>query len=266
MPADTLAILAVLFLVVGALYASVGHAGASGYLAVMALVGSSPPHAPDGALDQRPGGHHRVYVQFARAGHFSWALFWPFAAASIPAAFVGGLIHLPAARAQGRHRRRACAHGRPHGVRRLATIQGGAPAVPLRFPWRWPSARRLGLVCGADGHRRGHLPEPRDSAVGLGRPQAHSRDVLALYPCSTRSRALAAWRAGDGRHRARCGYWRRALEPEASRGRHSAAGRRRLAPSMSCLRSSCSSRERSWWSHESPLLSTPAFSRSARPA
>ena len=39
MPHDSLALLAGLFLVVGGLYASVGHAGASGYLAVMALVG-----------------------------------------------------------------------------------------------------------------------------------------------------------------------------------------------------------------------------------
>ena len=38
MPHDSLALLAGLFLVVGGLYASVGHAGASGYLAVMALV------------------------------------------------------------------------------------------------------------------------------------------------------------------------------------------------------------------------------------
>jgi uncharacterized membrane protein YfcA len=33
--------------------------------------------------------------QFYRAGHFSWKLFWPFALLAIPAAFVGGYVHLP---------------------------------------------------------------------------------------------------------------------------------------------------------------------------
>jgi len=34
-------------------------------------------------------------VKFYRAGHFSWPTFWPFAAASVPLAFVGGGITLP---------------------------------------------------------------------------------------------------------------------------------------------------------------------------
>jgi len=39
MPTDAVAILSLCFLIVGTLYASVGHAGASRYLAVMALMG-----------------------------------------------------------------------------------------------------------------------------------------------------------------------------------------------------------------------------------
>jgi uncharacterized protein len=95
MTEDLIPILALLFCVVGALYASVGHAGASGYLAVMALVGVD-------ALVMRPTAlvlnilvATIAFVQFARAGHFSWRLFWPFAIASIPAAFLGGRIDLP---------------------------------------------------------------------------------------------------------------------------------------------------------------------------
>jgi hypothetical protein len=34
-------------------------------------------------------------VRFARAGHFSWPLLWPFALTSVPFAFVGGAIQLP---------------------------------------------------------------------------------------------------------------------------------------------------------------------------
>lgn len=95
MPADTLSILAVLFLIVGALYASVGHAGASGYLAVMALVGVEAALMRPTALSINVLVAAVAFTQFARAGHFSWALFWPFASASVPAAYLGGLIQLP---------------------------------------------------------------------------------------------------------------------------------------------------------------------------
>jgi uncharacterized membrane protein YfcA len=95
MPADALPILAAYFLIVGALYASVGHAGASGYLAVMALLSVAPEVMRPTALAINVLVATIAFVQFARAGHFSWALFWPFAAASIPAAFLGGMIHLP---------------------------------------------------------------------------------------------------------------------------------------------------------------------------
>jgi uncharacterized membrane protein YfcA len=95
MPSDTLAILAVLFLVMGALYASVGHAGASGYLAVMALVGVETTLMRPTALSTNVLVAAIAFTQFARAGHFSWTLLWPFAAASVPTAYVGGLIQLP---------------------------------------------------------------------------------------------------------------------------------------------------------------------------
>ncbi len=97
MPDGSLVILAASFLIVGALYASVGHAGASGYLAVMALLSVTPSEMRPTALAINVIVAIIAFVQFARAGHFRWALFWPFAAASIPAAFFGGRIHLPAA-------------------------------------------------------------------------------------------------------------------------------------------------------------------------
>lgn len=97
MPDATLMILAALFMVVGALYASVGHAGASGYLAVMALMGVEAALMRPTALAVNVLVSVIAFVQFARAGHFRWPLFWPFALASVPAAFVGGRIHLPPA-------------------------------------------------------------------------------------------------------------------------------------------------------------------------
>jgi len=93
---DSIVILAALFLIVGALYASVGHAGASGYLAVMALVGINATVMRPTALAINVLVATIAFIQFWRAGHFSWRLLWPFAIASIPAAFIGGAIELPA--------------------------------------------------------------------------------------------------------------------------------------------------------------------------
>ncbi len=92
---DVLLTLTVLFLFVGAVYASVGHAGASGYLAVMALVGVETVAMRPTALAINVLVAIIAFSQFARAGHFRWQLFWPFAVTSAPAAFIGGLIDLP---------------------------------------------------------------------------------------------------------------------------------------------------------------------------
>lgn len=94
MPADSLLILAPLFLLVGALYASVGHAGASGYLAAMALAGVEAATMRPTALMINVLVASIAFVQFARAGHFSWRLFWPLAATSVPAAFLGGRLQV----------------------------------------------------------------------------------------------------------------------------------------------------------------------------
>lgn len=96
MPPDAVPILAALFLVVGVLYSAVGHAGASGYLAVMALTNVGTAVIRPTALSINILVATIAFVQFAGAGHFRWALFWPFAATSIPAAFLGGLVRLPA--------------------------------------------------------------------------------------------------------------------------------------------------------------------------
>jgi len=83
-------------LVVAFLYSSVGHAGASGYIAVMTLCGLAPAEIKPAALSLNILVAALGAWQFRRAGHFSWRLFWPFALASMPAAFLGGWIALPA--------------------------------------------------------------------------------------------------------------------------------------------------------------------------
>ena len=87
--------LILLFLAVGViafLYSSVGHAGASGYIATMTLFGLAPTVIRPTALVLNILVASIGTFQFWRAGYFSWKLFWPFALLSIPAAYLGGYL------------------------------------------------------------------------------------------------------------------------------------------------------------------------------
>lgn len=90
-----LIILLICILAVAILYSSVGHGGASGYIAALALFSVTPAAFKPTALVLNILVSAVATVCFARAGHFSWRLFWPFAAASIPCSFIGGYISLP---------------------------------------------------------------------------------------------------------------------------------------------------------------------------
>src|SRR6266576_4612267 len=74
------------------LYSSVGHAGASGYIAIMTLWGIAPAIIRPTALVLNILVAFIGAVQFWRAGHFDWKLFWPFALLSVPAAYFGGYL------------------------------------------------------------------------------------------------------------------------------------------------------------------------------
>jgi uncharacterized membrane protein YfcA len=95
MPVSETVIIAILFFAGAALYASVGHAGASAYLAVMGLFSFAPNVMKPTALALNILVAAVATLKFYRAGLFSWRLFWPFAVASIPAAFIGGAMTLP---------------------------------------------------------------------------------------------------------------------------------------------------------------------------
>ena len=88
-------VVAVLFAAVAVLYSSVGHAGASGYLAIMGLVGVEPGLMRPTALVLNILVASIVVVRFARAGQIDWRALLPLVAASVPLAFLGGLIVLP---------------------------------------------------------------------------------------------------------------------------------------------------------------------------
>ena len=88
-------ILIVSLFVVAILYSSVGHGGASGYLAVMAFLSVSPTVTRPTALILNLFVASIGAFQFYRRGYFDRKVFLSFAATSIPFAFLGGMIHLP---------------------------------------------------------------------------------------------------------------------------------------------------------------------------
>ena len=83
-------ILVSLICVMAALYASVGHGGASGYLAIMALLGVSAALMRPSALILNVLVAALATTMFVRAGFFRWQLLWPFLITSIPCAFLAG--------------------------------------------------------------------------------------------------------------------------------------------------------------------------------
>jgi uncharacterized membrane protein YfcA len=94
-PFETLVVLTAGVFVVASLYSSVGHAGASGYIAVMSLLGLAPAEIKPIALALNILVASIGSWQFRRAGHFSWSLFWPFALLAAPFAYLGGYLDLP---------------------------------------------------------------------------------------------------------------------------------------------------------------------------
>jgi len=89
---ETFIIFYVLLFIVAFLYASVGHGGASGYLALMALYGIAPAVMKPTALLLNIFVSLIAFIQFYKAKHFNWKIFLPLALASLPLAFVGGLM------------------------------------------------------------------------------------------------------------------------------------------------------------------------------
>ncbi len=83
-----------LLFVMAFLYASVGHGGASGYLALMAIFSFAPDIMRPTALFLNLFVSLTAFIQFYRGRHFSWKIFLPLAIASVPFAFLGGMIDI----------------------------------------------------------------------------------------------------------------------------------------------------------------------------
>lgn len=88
-------IIAALIFIVALLFSSVGHGGASAYLAVFALASMAPAEMRPAALGLNVLVASIGLYKFYQVRAFNWSLFWPIALTSIPAAFIGGQITLP---------------------------------------------------------------------------------------------------------------------------------------------------------------------------
>lgn len=90
-------VLAAAFFGAAVLYSSVGHAGASAYLAAMALLGVAPDVARPTALALNIVVATFVTFRFWRRGYVSWRALAPFLVGSVPLAFLGGSLPISGA-------------------------------------------------------------------------------------------------------------------------------------------------------------------------
>lgn len=88
-------LLSLMIFIAALLYSSIGHGGASGYLASMALFGLAPSIMKPSALVLNVLVSSIATVAYYRAGGFSWRIFWPFAITSIPFAWLGSTLSMP---------------------------------------------------------------------------------------------------------------------------------------------------------------------------
>lgn len=138
-------------------YAMVGHGGASGYLALMALAGMSVVVMRPTALVLNLFVSAISFVQYARGGHFRWRTFWPFAVLSVPAAWMGAQVTLDPV-----VYKRVLAMCLLFAVARLFGLFGkGKEGVrPIPLAWGMAIGAVLGLVSGMIGIGGGILLSP----------------------------------------------------------------------------------------------------------
>jgi hypothetical protein len=168
-------LLGLLFFAAAVLYASVGHAGASAYLAAMSLVGITAAVMRPTALVLNLFVASIVIIRFHRAGALPWRQLVPLAIGSVPAAFVGGVIHLP-----GELYRPLVALVLLVGAWRLATATTSAEAEAARpgvpFLPGIAAGAGIGLLAGLSGTGGGIFLTPLLVLAGWTR----TRDAAGL--------------------------------------------------------------------------------------
>lgn len=178
MDPNLILVVAALMAIAAALYTSVGHGGASAYLAIMALCGVSAVTMKPTALVLNLIVAGLATVQYLRAGQFNGRLFAAFAVAAIPMAFVGGRIELP----EETYRPLLGLALAAAAVRLLIPSQEMAEREP-RPPAMWialPTGALLGLLAGLTGTGGGIFLSPLILLFGWETPRRTS-GVAALF-------------------------------------------------------------------------------------
>ena len=84
----------ILLLIIAYLYSTVGHGGASGYLAIMVLFGISPACIRPSAFVLNLFVSAIAFYSYYKAGYFRWKILLPFVIASVPLAYIGAGINV----------------------------------------------------------------------------------------------------------------------------------------------------------------------------
>lgn len=171
-------LLALCMMAAAVLYTSVGHGGASAYIALMALFGVETPVIRPTALLLNIIVSGLGSWRFSRAGLFRWRTLWPFLVGSLPMAFLGGALHVP-----GEIYRPLV------GV--VLLLSGGRLLWPRELPaaraWRdppvWlgiPAGAAIGLLSGLTGTGGGIFLSPLLMFCGWSAPKPAS-GVAAMF-------------------------------------------------------------------------------------
>ena len=158
MPVNELLELAGLLFLAALLYSSVGHAGASAYLASMALLGVAPAVMKPTALTLNLFVASFVIWRYARAGLINWPLALAFVVGSVPFAFIGGGWTLP-----GQYYKPLLGVMLWLGALRLIWPQRTDEIAIVHSPKWWiatPTGAAIGLVSGLTGTGGGIFLSP----------------------------------------------------------------------------------------------------------
>jgi uncharacterized membrane protein YfcA len=159
---DDTALLALLIFLAAALYSTVGHAGASGYIAAMAVVGLSPLVMKPTALTLNVLVASLATIRLWRAGLINLRALAPLVLVSVPLAFVGGAVQLPVSA----YRMAVGVVLLAAGLRLLidprekATLQGGSGDVRIPLPAALVAGGAIGLLSGLTGTGGGIFLSP----------------------------------------------------------------------------------------------------------
>lgn len=178
MPNDALLLLALSIGATAALYSSVGHGGASAYLALMALFAIAPEQIRPAALVLNILVAGLGAVRYLRAGRFDWAVFWPFAITAVPAAFLAGRVEV----SETLYRPLLAVALGAAALRYLMwpSIDAAKPTHPPRALVALPAGAALGVLAGLTGIGGGVYLSPLLVFAGWADPQ-RATGIAALF-------------------------------------------------------------------------------------